>query len=417
MCTFFRISILLDLGNATEWRLLRPKSKRRPRASHTRREESVVSQSRHHSCVGTPCWMAPEVASGITNALQVQQRPENKASVDGKQTTKLHGDHRNHSILQSMVHRGHDVHDFQSQLSIAGVYGYEMDDTVIHEEGSADEVQSTITKLAAPSNPTNLPVAGHHHKGMSSPTIKSMSARDVDLAMDRHDLSEKRREKLEVDNKQVEQRHPFSDLDIDMGLSVLIKENKEAPDGKGSPNRTPFKHNLRESGGTVPHTNHMSQNRRKKSVKESESHNISAQWLGHNSPNVSVLRDFNAHEAPTEIHKSPGRKAVLQPAAAELTYIESSTTGSLERVNTKDSVEQLDPTSRLTPVSPYTKAKAKILKSTEGYNCSVDLWSFGILALELAYGTPPDYDLSPAQVIYKRTKSSAPGPDSYRQNE
>jgi serine/threonine protein kinase len=52
-----------------------------------------------------------------------------------------------------------------------------------------------------------------------------------------------------------------------------------------------------------------------------------------------------------------------------------------------------------------------------GYSDAIDIWSFGILCLELAFGRPPDYDLSPAAVIYNRLQLPAPGPDNYEVDE
>lgn len=46
-----------------------------------------------------------------------------------------------------------------------------------------------------------------------------------------------------------------------------------------------------------------------------------------------------------------------------------------------------------------------------GYSAAVDVWSFGILCLELAYGKPPDFDLAPDMVVHNRATSSPFLPD------
>jgi serine/threonine protein kinase len=63
-----------------------------------------------------------------------------------------------------------------------------------------------------------------------------------------------------------------------------------------------------------------------------------------------------------------------------------------------------------TPRPPVHRKLAAV-----GYSDSVDIWSFGILCLELAFGKPPDYDLSPAAVIYNRLQLPAPGPENYEE--
>lgn len=44
----------------------------------------------------------------------------------------------------------------------------------------------------------------------------------------------------------------------------------------------------------------------------------------------------------------------------------------------------------------------------KGYNCSADIWSFGITAIELVEGHPPHHDLSPAKLIARLVISPPP---------
>lgn len=65
---------------------------------------------------------------------------------------------------------------------------------------------------------------------------------------------------------------------------------------------------------------------------------------------------------------------------------------------------------------PVTTSPLGEHRRRSGYSASVDVWSFGILCLELAYGKPPDHDLHPSAVVHNRAKTAASLLSGYPKN-
>ncbi len=57
----------------------------------------------------------------------------------------------------------------------------------------------------------------------------------------------------------------------------------------------------------------------------------------------------------------------------------------------------------------------EIMEQTE-YDCKVDMWSFGILALELAYGHAPYEEFTPFKIVLKTLEEEPPSCEIYHDN-
>jgi serine/threonine protein kinase len=57
----------------------------------------------------------------------------------------------------------------------------------------------------------------------------------------------------------------------------------------------------------------------------------------------------------------------------------------------------------------------EVIHQSEGYDQKADVWSFGILILELVYGKPPHHNIDAKKTLLRVLNSEAPGLNKYQE--